>query len=342
MADNNKRTKVLEALESQFQKTADNNKRVKFTEQEKEKEKEDVYDECVLVSGGFNFTCGRSSTEIYNTHTKKIERGPDMAYARYDHTMTTLPNGQIFVCGGRNDDLGYIRLCELYNPKTRTFTKLGNLEVGRWGHTATLIKNGMVMIYGGSTYDDKLRTLTAVTAVELFDPERGAFGALPKMFGRRRIGHAAVLLPNGELFVSGGNKDTTDVYESFRFSDDMSLLTAHRSAVDPTIRSGHALALDKKSGKVVIFGGYKQSLSVIDPVSFDLMPPPIADQTLLPYEDMCVAALSNGTFFVAGGTDNNVKSSCIVNLEAGTVTAGPSFSEDRRDAAAAVFTTRRL
>jgi hypothetical protein len=59
-----------------------------------------------------------------------------LAAARYTHTATLLPNGNVLVAGGYNG--GYLASAELYNPASGTWTATGSLATGRASHTATL------------------------------------------------------------------------------------------------------------------------------------------------------------------------------------------------------------
>ena len=61
-----------------------------------------------------------------------------MAMARFDHTATLLPNGQVLVVGGYNNSKGSLASAELYDPTTGNWSDTGSLANARSGHTATL------------------------------------------------------------------------------------------------------------------------------------------------------------------------------------------------------------
>jgi hypothetical protein len=72
-----------------------------------------------------------------------------MAEARTFHTATLLPNGNVLVAGGGDDN----STAEIYDPATASFSITGGMETGRSGHTATLLSNGSVLVAGGGIFN---------------------------------------------------------------------------------------------------------------------------------------------------------------------------------------------
>jgi hypothetical protein len=74
--------------------------------------------------------------------------------ARWGHTATLLPSGQVLVAGGCQD--GFIECftfasAELYDPANQTWTPIpAPMNDARWGHTATLLPSGQVLVAGGN------------------------------------------------------------------------------------------------------------------------------------------------------------------------------------------------
>ena len=116
--------------------------------------------------------------------------------ARYAHTATLLPNGQVLVAGGYN--AGALSSAELYNPATGAWTTTGNLNTARYVHTATLLPNGQVLVAGGAG------AAGALSSAELYNPATGAWTTTGNL-NVARNGHTATLLPNGQVLVAGGN-----------------------------------------------------------------------------------------------------------------------------------------
>ncbi|MFZ0916796.1 MAG: kelch repeat-containing protein, partial [Candidatus Udaeobacter sp.] len=82
--------------------------------------------------------------------------------ARYGHTATLLPKGQVLVAGGEGTS-GYLSSAELYDPASGTWTATGSLNTAREFHKATLLPNGKVLVAGGVDNGSFLRS------AELYD-----------------------------------------------------------------------------------------------------------------------------------------------------------------------------
>ena len=305
---------------------------------DEKEEKEDTYDKCVLVSGNWSFSFGSYKTEIYNTHTKKIENGPDMLYPRYGHTMTTLLSGKILVCGGYSYSFKYSRNCELFDPKTLKFEKTGPMKTGRRGHTATLLKNGKVLVFGGTTNENH-----AVSTAELYDPITAEFTAIPCSETRARTEHAAAILPNGDVLLWGGeDNELKACRNSSFFNTEKNVFYSSSSVVNNTTRMHHAIVVDSEEN-VVAFGGseYGAPVYLFNPFKMCYTQSVIGLNSAIPTEDMCAVHLDNDTVFVCGGTGKHIKATCLVELKTARITIGPSFTNDRRDSAAAIFNNLR-
>ncbi|HJU10720.1 MAG TPA: kelch repeat-containing protein, partial [Candidatus Binataceae bacterium] len=61
--------------------------------------------------------------------------------ARYSHTATLLPDGQVLVAAGAGAT-GVLASAELYNSASGTWTATGSLATARYQHTAILLSTG--------------------------------------------------------------------------------------------------------------------------------------------------------------------------------------------------------
>src|ERR1700686_541392 len=121
-----------------------------------------------------------------------------MSKPRSEHTATLLANGTVLLAGGAAGNVA-----ELFDPATGSFTATGELTVGgRWGCTATLLKDGTVLIAGGRDSEDVFDALSLSDA-ELFNPATGTF-TITGVMTQVRYGHAAALLNNGQVLLTGG------------------------------------------------------------------------------------------------------------------------------------------
>jgi len=200
----------------------------------------------VLVAEGANIlSSGPASTELYDPATGLFTATDGMAVERYQHTATLLPNGKVLVTGGTNLTGAILASAELYDPVTGLFTATGSMAKGRIDHTAILLPNGKVLVTGGSSI---ILGLGGLASAELYDPVTGVFTATGSM-AAARVQHAATLLPNGKLLVTGG---VTLTLTAELYDPATGLFTATGSMV--TGRTLHT-ATQLLTGKVLITGG---------------------------------------------------------------------------------------
>jgi hypothetical protein len=125
--------------------------------------------------------------------------------ARYFHTATLLPSGEVLVAGGNDVNGSPLASAELYNPAKGAWSVTGSMATGRGeGSTATLLPNGKVLVVGGTDING-----FCLDAAELYNPSTGRWTSTGSM-NQPRCHHTATLLSNGNLLVAGG----TTSYES--------------------------------------------------------------------------------------------------------------------------------
>jgi hypothetical protein len=177
-------------------------------------------------------------------------------------TATLLSDGRVLIVGGlgpKDDGYPVLASAELYDPKTGSFSLTGSMNAARMRHTATLLSDGRVLIVGGFNRPAGGST-DALASAELYDPKTGSFSPTGSM-ATARYGHAASLLSDGRVLVSGGSQggDTlsasAELYDpnSGTFSPTGSMTTArdfHTSIVlfDGRVFIGGGEADERPSG----------------------------------------------------------------------------------------------
>jgi hypothetical protein len=220
----------------------------------------------VLIAGGVDVSedpdngCTEeftfASAELYDPTTGVFAPTGSMSFSRWDATATLLPDGRVLIAGGFTDgafqELISLATAEIYDPTTGTFALTGRMSNPRAEDTATLLQNGTVLIAGGVN-DVPLQPQETFASAEFYDPKTGTFttSAQTGSMGTPRSGHAATLLPSGEVLITGGGSSMS--------LSSAELFDPATGAFSPTVsmmakRAGHTATL-LQNGRVLITGG---------------------------------------------------------------------------------------
>ncbi len=191
------------------------------------------------------------SAELYDPVARTWTATADMIQARIGHTATLLPDGRVLVAGGSTADR--LESAELYDPATGTWTGTADMTEPYFGHTATLLPDGRVLIAGGDAPSGP--GARGWAHAELYNPVTGTWMATGSMV-TPRLAHAATLLPDGRVLVSGGRADggpqSALVREAELYDPATGRWTATRGMREA--RSGHSATL-LADGRVLVSGG---------------------------------------------------------------------------------------
>ncbi|HEY7269223.1 MAG TPA: kelch repeat-containing protein, partial [Dehalococcoidia bacterium] len=133
---------------------------------------------------------------------------------------------------------------EVFDPVLNTWTAVEN-GAGRWNQTATLLLDGRVLLAGGETASSPTDLL------EWFNPRSNRIRELPARLSAARTLHAAAVLPDGSVLLSGGWNGQDFLRSTEIVTIDGSVKSA---AALPSARALHtATALD--NGCILIAGG---------------------------------------------------------------------------------------
>jgi hypothetical protein len=266
-------------------------------------------DGTVLVAGGSSVSgeTTLNSAEVYDPVAGTFTLLPNtLNTGRVGHTATLLSNGQVLIVGGCDPTAGIIADAELYDPIAQVFIDLGNTNAPRFHHTATLLQNGQVLIAGGETDPTPSG---AYSTAEIFNPATWTFTALSVNMTTAREGHAATLLNNGQVLITGGDLpgsgslNTAEIYNptSNTFTAVSSAMTNPRIYHDALLLNG---------GKVLLSGGENDSsgnaislntAELYDPTSQTFTA--VAGNMTSIREYQTATLLSDGTVLEDGGTD---------------------------------------
>lgn len=145
----------------------------------------------------FNMS-GQVTQVVLEPDPATLPTGSALIPSRMGHSATTLSDGRVLIVGGIGVQ-GVLDSVEIYDPTTQLVSQIDKLPEPRGLHSATLV-DGKVYVAGGVKQDWSLASDLLV-----FDPGTARFTVVPNVtLAIPRIAHAATLLPNNCIMLSGG------------------------------------------------------------------------------------------------------------------------------------------
>jgi hypothetical protein len=266
-------------------------------------------DGTVLIVAGSNLTneTPLNSAELYDPVGGTFTLlSATLNTARVGHTATLLASGQVLVVGGYDPTTGIIADAELYDPTAQVFIDLGNTNTPRFHHTATLLQNGQVLITGGETDPTPSG---AYSNAEIFDPTTWTFSTVSTTMASAREGHAATLLNDGTVLLTGGNLpgagslSTAEIYSpsSGTFTAISAPMTSPRVFHDATLLNGGKVLLSRGQNDSGGTSSALNSAELYDPTSHTFTAVPSTMNSARTHQTATL--LNDGTVLEAGGTD---------------------------------------
>jgi hypothetical protein len=236
-----------------------------------------------------------SSTEVFDPGTGEFTDGPGLGSARFGVTATALADGRVLFAGG---DVG--GTAAVYDPGRGVVTR-GDIPLAggnRFLHTATLLPDGRVLLAGGvRLVIDLPPRAEPLASTTIFDPKTRATTAGPPLRAAR-ASHAACLLPDGRVLLTGGegrrDSEVVDVRDG-----------ASESVAGPSlsgVRDDHT-ATTLADGRVLVTGGQdaggrsRDSAEILEEGAFRLLP----DRLSVGRSDHLAVALPDGRVLLIGG-----------------------------------------
>ncbi len=156
----------------------------------------------VLVAGGAGSEVFATS-EIYDPRTNTWQAASPMIMARTEHAAAALAGGGVLVAGGVNKPPGVTDSVELYDLQSGRWSDAGRLPApSLWGALSAL-PDGRGLLAGGTA---DLGFGEVSRQAWYFDPQSTTWQPAPEMPEARAVA-AAVDLPGGQLWLSGGKGD---------------------------------------------------------------------------------------------------------------------------------------
>ncbi|MDO9353206.1 MAG: hypothetical protein Q7T55_05895 [Solirubrobacteraceae bacterium] len=164
----------------------------------------------ILVTGGQGAGgpgAPLNSTEIYTVATGTWSAGPPIPVGRTDLQGVAIPRGigpytqgGVFVVGGTNAGGGPETAPLIYNVATNAWTSITAIALNPVRSRFTLsISGARIVIAGGMDGN-----ATVQNTVQMFDVSGAGVAVAAPPLGTARTQHAATVLPNGRVLVTGG------------------------------------------------------------------------------------------------------------------------------------------
>ena len=163
-------------------------------------------DSSVLVAGGMDADKNAlDSAEIFHRSTGEWTLTGKLCRARFNHTMTALPEGKGVVVMGGSQRYGRPDALDSVEKFVKGgFEEVSRLTCARTHHQSVLLSDGGVLVTGGSDVGGR-----PLDSAEILTPATNSVRLLPTRMKTARRHHAATALPNGRVVVTGGIRDLT-------------------------------------------------------------------------------------------------------------------------------------
>ena len=259
--------------------------------------------EALGQSDGISFRTSDASSSFDFPQQSQLRQVNGLNVGRRDHRATLLADGRVLITGGRTRGTHVTDSVEVFLAAQEVFVELSaTMKHARARHSATVLADGRVLLAGG-WFEVTTGSIVATDHAEIYNPATGEFAAVGAM-SKARADHAAFLLPDGTVLITGGsqlNGQGLIDYDDCEVFDPATGLFSPIAAVMSGYRSTHAI-FQTSDDTLLVLGGSETSVTgdVFD-ISTQTFTQTNAPSAERPRFGAAMAQFDSGNVVMAGG-----------------------------------------
>jgi len=261
----------------------------------------ELWNRRVLLAGGMtDLTSYAVSGDVYDPESKTFQPSGGQLRDQRAYAPGVAFDGAAMLLGGSNAG-GALATTEVYAPNLATFQPGPKMTERRDFVAAVNLKDGRVLVVGGLDYLGQY-ALYSLTA-EIYDPDIGGFRQTKGAPVAPRAGHTVTLLPDGRVFITGGQSggsSTPVIAEIFDPATETFTATTYSSQYQ---RQLHTATLTSPTGGVLLCDGAVSLFEFFDPTTQEFHPAGAA--SIVNRVGATASLLPDGSVLIAGGLQDN-------------------------------------
>ncbi len=254
----------------------------------------------LLAAGMTDYTTYAISGDVFDPATNEFHPSGGRLWDERAYAPGVPFGFGAMLVGGSNNS-GALASTEVYLPVSAAFQRGPALLERRDYVAAVGLKDGRVLVVGGLDYTPTgaLYSLTA----EIYDPGIGGFRFTKGAPVAPRAGHTATLLPDGRVFIIGGQSGGVSTPVIAEIFDPATETFQATSGAAQYQRSQHSATVVDLLGRVLVADGGASPFELYDASSDEFHPSGAA--SIVNRYGATASLLPDGNVLVAGGLQNN-------------------------------------